>query len=53
MDSHPKRFDLWSIYLDMEATQGDIASLRYVNAMLSAGLLLISVAEIFSTDCSH
>ncbi|THH28303.1 hypothetical protein EUX98_g5889 [Antrodiella citrinella] len=28
VDSHPKRWDLWSIYLDMEAGQGDIASIR-------------------------
>ncbi|THH02559.1 hypothetical protein EW026_g275 [Hermanssonia centrifuga] len=28
VDSHPKRWDLWSIYLDMEVNQGDIASLR-------------------------
>lgn len=30
IDSHPKRWDSWSIYLDMEATQGDIASLRNI-----------------------
>ncbi|TFK77280.1 hypothetical protein BDN72DRAFT_784291 [Pluteus cervinus] len=28
VDSHPKRWDLWSIYMDMEATQKDIQSLR-------------------------
>ncbi|KAI0080360.1 U3 snoRNP-associated protein Rrp5 [Panus rudis PR-1116 ss-1] len=28
VDSHPKRWDLWSIYIDMEAAQGDIASVR-------------------------
>ncbi|KAL4241734.1 hypothetical protein ABKN59_000784 [Abortiporus biennis] len=28
VDSHPKRWDLWSIYLDMEAGQSDIATLR-------------------------
>lgn len=28
VDSHPKRWDLWSVYMDMEATQGDIQSLR-------------------------
>ncbi|KAG6911579.1 hypothetical protein DXG01_011882 [Tephrocybe rancida] len=28
VDSHPKRWDLWSIYMDMEAGQGDIQSLR-------------------------
>ena len=30
VDSHPKRWDMWSIYMDMEAGQGDIMSLRYV-----------------------
>lgn len=30
VDSHPKRWDLWSIYMDMEAGQGDIQSLRQV-----------------------
>jgi hypothetical protein len=29
VESHPKRFDLWSIYMDMEAGQGAIHSLRY------------------------
>ncbi|KAI0756786.1 U3 snoRNP-associated protein Rrp5 [Daedaleopsis nitida] len=28
VDSHPKRWDMWSIYMDMEAGQGDIMSLR-------------------------
>ncbi|KII94182.1 hypothetical protein PLICRDRAFT_122174 [Plicaturopsis crispa FD-325 SS-3] len=28
VDSHPKRWDLWSIYMDMEAGQSDIQSLR-------------------------
>ncbi|KAF8222115.1 hypothetical protein L208DRAFT_1324246 [Tricholoma matsutake] len=28
VDSHPKRWDLWSIYMDMEAGQRDIQSLR-------------------------
>ncbi|PFH54835.1 hypothetical protein AMATHDRAFT_72594 [Amanita thiersii Skay4041] len=28
VDSHPKRWDLWSIYIDMEAGQGNIQSLR-------------------------
>jgi rRNA biogenesis protein RRP5 len=30
IDSHPKRWDMWSVYMDMEATQGNIQSLRYV-----------------------
>ena len=29
VDSQPKRFDLWSIYMDMEASQQNIQSLRY------------------------
>ena len=28
VDSHPKRWDMWSIYMDMEVVQGDIVSLR-------------------------
>ncbi|KAJ4485931.1 hypothetical protein J3R30DRAFT_3655234 [Lentinula aciculospora] len=28
VDSHPKRWDMWSIYMDMEARQSDIQSLR-------------------------
>ncbi|KAG6899782.1 hypothetical protein C0993_006968 [Termitomyces sp. T159_Od127] len=28
IESHPKRWDLWAVYIDMEAGQGDIQSLR-------------------------
>ena len=28
MDSHPKRWDLWSIYIDMAASQGDMTDVR-------------------------
>ncbi|KAI0706125.1 hypothetical protein BC835DRAFT_1260450 [Cytidiella melzeri] len=30
VDSHPKRWDLWSIYLDMEAGQEDMSSVRHL-----------------------
>ncbi|KAH9836984.1 uncharacterized protein C8Q71DRAFT_580175 [Rhodofomes roseus] len=30
VDSHPKRWDLWSVYIDMEAGQGDIMSVRNI-----------------------
>lgn len=30
IDSHPKRWDMWSVYMDMEGTQNNIQSLRYV-----------------------
>ncbi|KAI6047791.1 hypothetical protein EDC04DRAFT_2555890 [Pisolithus marmoratus] len=30
VDSHPKRWDLWSIYMDMETKQGDIQHLRHI-----------------------
>ncbi|KZT75076.1 hypothetical protein DAEQUDRAFT_807332 [Daedalea quercina L-15889] len=30
VDSHPKRWDLWSVYIDMEAGQGDIMSARNI-----------------------
>lgn len=42
VDSHPKRWDLWSIYIDMEASQVNIASLRYVTPPLTGRSL---------TDC--
>lgn len=28
VDSHPKRWDLWSIYIDMESTQKNIQAIR-------------------------
>lgn len=28
IDSHPKRWDMWSIYMDMEAGEKDIQTLR-------------------------
>jgi len=28
IDSHPKRLDLWSVYVDMEAGQKDVQSIR-------------------------
>lgn len=28
IDSHPKRWDLWSIYIDMEAGQNEVQSVR-------------------------
>jgi len=28
VDSHPKRWDLWYIYIDMEASQNDMQSIR-------------------------
>ncbi|KAG8219657.1 hypothetical protein J3R82DRAFT_612 [Butyriboletus roseoflavus] len=28
VDSHPKRWDMWSVYMDMEAGEGDIQHLR-------------------------
>jgi len=30
VDSHPKRWDLWSIYIDMEAGQDDMQSIRNI-----------------------
>jgi rRNA biogenesis protein RRP5 len=29
VDSHPKRLDLWSVYIDMEVGQGDVNTVRY------------------------
>ncbi|KAL0580810.1 rRNA biogenesis protein rrp5 [Marasmius crinis-equi] len=30
VDSHPKRWDLWSVYVDMEASQSNIQSVRNI-----------------------
>lgn len=30
IDSHPKRWDLWSVYLDMEAAQENVQSIRSI-----------------------
>jgi len=30
VDSHPKRWDMWSVYVDMEATQGNIQASRSI-----------------------
>jgi rRNA biogenesis protein RRP5 len=32
VDSHPKRWDLWSIYIDMEVGQDDIQSMRLAHS---------------------
>jgi rRNA biogenesis protein RRP5 len=29
IDSHPKRWDIWLVYLDMEASQKNIQGIRY------------------------
>jgi rRNA biogenesis protein RRP5 len=33
VDSHPKRWDLWCIYIDMEAGQNDMQSIRFVPSL--------------------
>jgi len=30
VDTHPKRWDIWSIYIDMEAGQNDMQSIRFI-----------------------
>lgn len=35
VDSHPKRWDLWSVYADMEATQQNIQGLRLFGIFIS------------------
>lgn len=30
VDSHPKRWDLWSVYIDMAASQDDMTSVRSI-----------------------
>ena len=36
VDSHPKRWDLWGVYMDMEASQKEIQSLRCATTSSSA-----------------
>lgn len=51
VDSHPKRWDLWSIYIDMEAGQSDIQSIRWalcIPAVLDHAQVPVG-AEIFLT----
>lgn len=42
LDSHSKRWDIWSIYIDMEAGQEDIQSLRYVYLLIVIAVLIPS-----------
>ena len=55
VDSHPKRWDLWSIYLDMEAGQEDMASVRYVfyNDLFCGPRLNDSRTGTYSTESWH
>jgi hypothetical protein len=48
VDSHPKRWDLWSIYIDMEAGQNDIQSMRSVGSCLQALYISFPVFNFFS-----
>lgn len=51
VDSHPKRWDMWLVYMDMEATQGNIQSLRCVLQISSLQPLSDSLLEIFLIGC--
>ncbi|PCH33915.1 nucleic acid-binding protein [Wolfiporia cocos MD-104 SS10] len=47
VDSHPKRWDLWSVYIDMEAGQGDMMSLRNIFDRLLALKMTSHKAKAF------
>ena len=54
VESHPKRNDLWSVYLDMEASQNNIQSVRYVSfhhayRYFIINIILFKITEIYST----
>jgi rRNA biogenesis protein RRP5 len=54
VDSHPRRWDLWSIYMDMEARQKDIQSLRCASSSHSTSFRLLTShvpAETCSSAC--
>jgi len=41
VDLHPKRWDMWMVFMDMEGTQKNIQSLRYVSSTrFPSGLIL-------------
>ena len=58
VDSHPKRWDLWSIYIDMEAGLKDVQSMRSVGNRprgyhsLSKSCLNVSFSETSLIVCS-
>src|ERR1700728_4697941 len=45
VDSHPKRWDLWSIYMDMEAGQGDIQNLRCVAVVHISAIMSLRICH--------
>lgn len=47
VDSHPKRWDLWSVYIDMETAHGDIMSLRNIFERVLALKLTSHKAKTF------
>jgi rRNA biogenesis protein RRP5 len=50
VDSHPKRWDLWTIYIDMEVGQNDIQSMRLAIVMVLGHCL--SLTEFTFTETS-
>ncbi|KAH7885958.1 hypothetical protein F5I97DRAFT_1927833 [Phlebopus sp. FC_14] len=48
VDSHPKRWDIWSIYIDMEAGQKDIQNLRNIfNRVLAVKMTSYKAKSFF------
>jgi len=48
VESHPKRLDLWSMYLDMEATKGDLGRVRSLfERMLSLKISQYKARSLF------
>ncbi|KDQ17789.1 hypothetical protein BOTBODRAFT_29943 [Botryobasidium botryosum FD-172 SS1] len=47
IDSHPKRLDLWSVYMDMEISQGNIQSLRNIFERVFTQKLSTKKAKFF------
>ena len=45
VDSHPKRWDLWSIYMDMEASQENIQSLRCASHKRPETLMSLNIFQ--------
>ena len=56
VDSHPKRWDLWTIYIDMEVGQNDIQSMRLaivISSSLSLLNLLLLSHQKYLRSCAR
>jgi rRNA biogenesis protein RRP5 len=53
IDSHPKRWDLWSVFIDMEAGQRNTQSIRFFLSLLSPIILTENVCQTSFRERAH